>query len=174
MSKEEVEKKYNQYRSELYQAMNLALENSDLYVTEITDEALDISMSWDNLWHPSNWERELTIHRQTKPKRIEVALWRSHPEGDQLIAASLGHPTRHGTGLRLNLIQAAPKNIRGKQKVFPTIETAYELYASMLNCGHIRIVNPMKIQLVNYYCENSFSKLHHNPEHKYQVKKVSK
>jgi len=163
-----VEQVYAQHRADLIQAMNLSLLESGLSVTTFNKDAVDIASSWPNYWETSSWVKELEIYRRTKPKRIELAFWMDQ----KLFAVTLGHPTRHGTGLRLNLVQAAPEAERKNTKMLTIILTAYDLYAAMIGCNHIRVVKPLNEQLVKLYCGHGFSRLHRNPEHIYQTRKV--
>jgi len=168
MTREMVEHLYAQHRADLIQAMNLLLLESGLSITTFNKDVLDVAARWPNYWQPSSWVKELEIYRRTKPKRIELAFWMDQ----ELLAVTLGHPTRHGTGLRLNLVQATPESKRKNRKMLPMVLTAYDLYAAMIGCNHIRVVNPLNEQLVKLYCGHGFSQLRRNPAHIFQTRKV--
>lgn len=169
ITRETVEQKYENYRLELIAAINLLSLEPGLVVTSFNDEALKRALRWKNFWTPSCWDKEIEIYRRTKPKRLELAFWKD----GVLLAVTLGHPTRHGTGLRLNLVQAAPKTDRNDLKMLPIILLAYDLFAGMINCEHIRVVNPLNDQLIQVYRQHGFSELRRNPQHRFQCRKVS-
>ena len=68
-----------------------------------------------------------------------------------MIAISLGRPTYNATGLRLDIIEAMPKDLGRKSNVFDTIILAYEVYARMINASHIRIMNPVNDTVKAFY-----------------------
>lgn len=81
------------------------------------------------------------------PKRFELALW--EPAG--LLALSLGRPTYEGDHLRLDFLEARPKEFGPRQPVMVHILVAYGIYARLLNARQIRIMHPINEQVRLHY-----------------------
>lgn len=67
------------------------------------------------------------------------------------MCASIGRPTYNATGLRLDVVEASPRDLGERPKVFDKIILAYEIYARLLNVNHIRIVNPVNDAVKTFY-----------------------
>ncbi|MCO1335937.1 hypothetical protein MO867_16510 [Microbulbifer sp. OS29] len=90
---------------------------------------------------------KLQLLQEKLPKRFEIALW----ENRILIAISIGLPTYHATGMRLDVVEAMPRDLGDRSNVFDTIILAYEIYARMINANHIRIMNPVNETVRAFY-----------------------
>ncbi len=123
---------------------------------KITSEALDATILWDNSnlrkynW---DWKNKYSVYQMRYPKRFEIALW----EHNTLVAISLGRPTYNATGLRLDIVEAMPRDLGERSNVFDTIILAYEIYARMVNAGHIRIMSPVNDTVKNLYEKYGYS-----------------
>ena len=116
----------------------------------ITTQALKIARSWDK--SPSrrvdwNWLEGYASFKFRYPKRFEVALWQSA----DLITLSMGRPTYNGTALRLDFIEARPKDLGPRPSVFGEVLVAYGIYARLLNAKQIRIMHPIDDGVKSYY-----------------------
>lgn len=76
-----------------------------------------------------------------------MAAWEHH----KLTAISLGRPTYNATGLRLDVVEAMPRDLGDRPNVFDTVILAYEIYARMINANHIRIMNPVNQTVRSFY-----------------------
>lgn len=65
------------------------------------------------------------------------------------MSLSLGRPTYHGAGLRLDFLEGAPG--ARKLRVFPIVFAAIRVYASALNAQEIRLVQPINETVRGYY-----------------------
>ena len=63
------------------------------------------------------------------PKRFEIAIW----QANQLIPLSMGRPTYRGGSLRLDFVEASPRDLGERPSVFDEVLIAYGIYARMLN-----------------------------------------
>ena len=137
----DAERRYEKIRTV---ALEIAQNSTDdnFKLTRITRKALNATKLWSNSslrkyhW---DWETNYSYYRMSYPKRFEIALW----EQNQLIAISLGRPTYNASGLRLDVVEAMPRDIGERSSAFDKIILAYEIYARMLNANHIRIMNPV-------------------------------
>jgi len=124
--------------------------DSKFKLTKITPEALNATVLWNNseerryLW---DWKKNYSYYRMNYPKRFEIAVW----ENSMLTAISLGRPTYNATGLRLDIVEAMPRDLGERSNVFDTIILACEVYARMINANHIRIMNPVNDTVKTFY-----------------------
>jgi len=68
-----------------------------------------------------------------------------------LICISLGRPTYSGCFLRLDVVEARPKDLGDRPNVFDEILLAYGVYARMIGATGIRIMNPVNEEVRAYY-----------------------
>ena len=114
----------------------------------IDGEALRASQEWRFTgarrvhW---DWLDGYGSFRYRYPKRFELAIW----NGDQLISLTLGRPTYHGAGLRLDFIEANQDSNR--IRVLPIVMVALTTYAEALGANEIRIMNPINDAVKAYY-----------------------
>lgn len=119
-------------------------------LTPITLEALKATQLWESSEQRKydwDWKDNYNIYRTRYPKRFEIAVW----ESNVLTAISLGRPTYNATGLRLDVVEAMPRDLGERASVFDTIILAYEVYARMINANHIRIMNPVNSTVKSFY-----------------------
>jgi hypothetical protein len=94
-----------------------------------------------------DWFDGYSIFRFRHPKRFELALW----GGSDLHALSLGRPTYNGNHLRLDLVEAQPRDLGPRPPVLPDILVAYVIYARLLHARQIRIMHPINEDVTRYY-----------------------
>lgn len=56
-----------------------------------------------------------------------------------------------GSHLRLDFIEARPKNNHLKGRVVPTVISVAELYGAIIGASQLRIMNPVNSKLIDYY-----------------------
>lgn len=116
----------------------------------ITPAALNATTLWQSSasrrvdW---DWLSGYAAFKFRYPKRFEMAIW--HRE--KLISISMGRPTYHGSSLRLDFVEASPKDLGERPSVFNEVLIAYGIYARMLNAKQIRIMNPINADVRKYY-----------------------
>jgi hypothetical protein len=145
----DAERRYEKLRALALETAQNAMDNK-LRLTQITTDALQATRPWENSpqrRYPWDWKKNYDIYRMTYPKRFEVAVW----ENNILTAISLGRPTYNATGLRLDIVEAMPRDLGERSSVFGTVIMAYEVYARMINANHIRIMNPVNGTVKSFY-----------------------
>ena len=116
----------------------------------ITADALNATKLWDKStarrvdWE---WIEGYSSFRFRYPKRFEAALW----QNNSLITLSMGRPTYLGGALRLDFIEARPRELGDRPSVFNEVLIAYGIYARMINAKQIRIMNPINDDIKAYY-----------------------
>ena len=149
----DAEKRYEQLRREAVKAANeilLAQSINDIKLRTIDVEALNASRVWETSkirrteW---DWFAGYAAFKFRYPKRFEVAVW----EARKLIALSLGRPTYQGTALRLDFVEALPKDLSERPAVIEYVLLGYDIYARLINAKHIRIMNPVNSAVLSYY-----------------------
>lgn len=122
----------------------------DLIFKTITREALAATQSWDeSSARRVNWDW-LEGYSQFKfrfPKRFEVAVW----QNSSLLSLSMGRPTYKGSALRLDFVEARPRELGDRPAVFDEVLVAYGIYARMINAKQIRIMHPINADVRAYY-----------------------
>lgn len=146
----EAEKRYGEIRDIAIQTAQQFIEAKDFTLSKITREALIETKKWQSSkirkynW---DWLAEIQYYRSVYPKRFEVALWHN----SNLVGISIGRPTFNATGMRLDVVEASPRDISDRPAVFDKIILAYEIYARMLGVSHIRIMHPVNSDVTRYY-----------------------
>jgi hypothetical protein len=148
-SRIDAERRYEKIRA---LALEIAQNSVDgkYKLTKITSQALQATSSWGNSAqrrYDWDWKKNYSYYCVSYPKRFEIAVW----ERDMLTAISLGRPTYNATGLRLDIVEAMPRDLGERSNVFDTIILAYELYARMINANHIRIMKPVNDTVKAFY-----------------------
>lgn len=148
-SRVEADRRYERLREI---ALEIAQSSIDDHfrVTKINSAALSATRLWDKSVirkYPWDWDENYNFYRLKYPKRFEVALW----ETDVLVAISMGRPTYNATGLRLDVVEAMPRDLGERSSVFDKIILAYEVYARLINADHIRIMNPVNESVKSLY-----------------------
>ena len=140
-SRLDVEQRYKKIRMVALEVAQNSIDDH-FKLTKITSEAINATKLWDKSTlrqYDWDWQKNYSHYLARYPKRFEVALW----EKNNLIAISLGRPTYNATGLRLDVVEAMPRDLGERSSVFDKIILSYEIYARMLNANHIRIMNPV-------------------------------
>ncbi|MEX0730702.1 MAG: hypothetical protein WED00_09870 [Aquisalimonadaceae bacterium] len=148
-SRIDAERRYGKIRAVALEIAQASIDDQ-LKLTKITKEALDATRLWSESTfrkYDWDWRKNYSYYRMRYPKRFEVALW----DRNTLVAISLGRPTYNAAGLRLDIVEAMPRDIGARPSVFDKIILAYEIYARMLNANHIRIMNPVNDKVKTLY-----------------------
>jgi hypothetical protein len=146
----QAEQRYEQLRNAAIKTAQRFMDAPGFTLTKITGEALSATTTWDKSairkyhW---DWVQGVQYYRMNYPKRFEIALWHHR----ELACLSIGRPTYNASGLRLDVVEASPRDLRDRPKVFDKIILAYEIYARMLNANHIRIMNPVTDKVKAFY-----------------------
>jgi hypothetical protein len=74
--------------------------------------------------------------------------WRD-PVG--LAALSMGRPTYQGSHLRLDFLEARPKELGAREPILADVLVAYSIYARMLSADEIRIMHPINERVRLHY-----------------------
>ncbi len=154
-SRIDAEQRYDKIRSLALETAQITADNK-FKLTKINVEALEEALSWENSTERKyhwDWKQNYSHYLMNYPKRFEVALW----ENDILAAISLGRPTYNATGLRLDIVEAMPRDMGDRSTIFEEIIIAYEIYAQMINANHIRIMNPVNDAVKSYYEKYGYS-----------------
>ena len=157
-SRIDAEKRYTKIRNLAIEVAQSSLDTS-FTLSKINEQALLQADQWYKSQirkHDWDWVKNYQTYRVRYPKRFEVALW----EDSKLAALSLGRPTYAGTGLRLDIVEAMPRDLGERSSVFDKIILAYEVYARMLNANHIRIMNPVNDQVKALYETYGYTYVH--------------
>jgi hypothetical protein len=148
-SRIEAEQRYEKLRALALEVTQNSL-TGNLKLTQITPQALEATQIWESSrlrQYNWDWPQNYSYYKKSYPKRFEIALW----ENSILIAISIGRPTYHATGMRLDVVEAMPRDLGERSNVFDTIILAYEIYARMINANHIRIMNPVNETVRAFY-----------------------
>lgn len=148
-SRMDAERRYEKIRALALEVAQKSID-SKFKLTQITAQALQATRTWEKSIQRKydwNWLKNHSHYSKTYPKRFEIAVW----EKSTLAAISLGRPTYNATGLRLDIVEAMPRDLGERSNVFDTIILAYEIYARMINANHIRIMNPVNDTVKSFY-----------------------
>jgi hypothetical protein len=148
-SRIDADQRYNKIRSSALEVTQNSVD-SKFKLTQITHEALNAVEQWslsEQRRYDWDWKGNYAQYRVRYPKRFEIAVW----ENSLLTALSLGRPTYNATGLRLDIVEAMPRDLGERSNVFEIVILAYEVYARMINANHIRIMNPVNETVKTYY-----------------------
>lgn len=146
----QAEQRYGQLRTAAIDTAQRSIDAPGFLLSKITGEAIAATKTWDKSairkyhW---DWTQAIQYYRMNYPKRFEVALWYQ----TKLAGISIGRPTYNATGLRLDVVEASPRDLGPRPKVFDKIILAYEIYARMLKANHIRIMNPVNNTVKAFY-----------------------
>ena len=149
----DAERRYNELRK---QAIRFAQDDlntrnkHNLTITTITSSALQETTKWLSSSRRKvdwDWFDGYGNFKFSYPKRFEAALWQKN----NLICISLGRPTYNGNFLRLDVVEARPKDLGERPSVFDEILLAYGVYARMIGATGIRIMHPINDEVRAYY-----------------------
>ena len=149
----DAERRYNKLREQAIRFAQSDLDTRNIHnlkLTTVTSAALQETKKWfSSSTRKVNWDwiREYGYFKFSYPKRFEIALWQKC----DLISISLGRPTYNGCNLRLDVIEARPKDLGDRPSVFDEILLAYGVYARMIGATGIRIMNPINNEVKAYY-----------------------
>jgi hypothetical protein len=153
------EQRYDELRKSALKSFENSFSESEkgiLKARTITTEALHASTAWDTVntrrvgW---DWVNEYSAFKFRHPKRFEMALW----QNDKLISLSLGRPTYAGTALRLDLVEASPKELGDRVNVITFVLASLEIYARVLEARQIRIMHPINETVRDYYASFGYT-----------------
>lgn len=146
----DAEQRYTELRKMALEYAQTGKSKIDFKFSLITPHALKMARTWakSNVrkvdW---DWLDGYASFKFRYPKRFDVALWQS----SDLITLSMGRPTYNGTALRLDFIEARPKDLGSRPPVFGEVLVAYGIYARLLNAKQIRIMHPIGNDVKSYY-----------------------
>ncbi|MGM8228716.1 hypothetical protein ACSV5M_19205 [Cellvibrio sp. ARAG 10.3] len=146
----DAEQRYTELRKLALEYAQADKSKSNLKLSLITPQALKAAKSWTTSTSRKvdwDWLEGYSSFKFRYPKRFEVALWQSA----NLITLSIGRPTYNGTALRLDFIEARPKDLGPRPSVFGEVLVAYGIYARLLNAKQIRIMHPIDDGVKSYY-----------------------
>lgn len=157
-SHSEAEKRYKALRESAISAIQTGLGQRAGYehirLSTIDNAALIASKKWldsTNRRVGWDWFEGYSSFAFRFPKRFELAVW----EKGVLMSLSLGQPTRHGSALRLDFIEANPDEV-ASVKLFPISVIAMYSYAEMIGASELRLFKPINDTVRQYYEENGF------------------
>lgn len=143
------ERRYHEIRKTALRAISGQVSPaSHLDFRLVDDKALSASQVWSEskqrlvAW---DWFANYGAFKFRYPKRFELALWHKN----NLESLSLGRPTYHGTGMRLDFIEGNPNH--REVKVFPVVMAAITTYAEALGANEVRVMNPINEEVKSYY-----------------------
>lgn len=145
----DVERRYGALRKMALEAAQEGASASLKFCT-VTADALSAATSWSKSssrrvdW---DWAEHYSAFKFRYPKRFELAIWYQNA----LISLSLGRPTYQGTALRLDFIEARPRNLGERPAVFDEVLIAYGIYARLIAAKQIRIMHPINDEVRAYY-----------------------
>lgn len=160
----DAENRYQKLRETALQAAQQNFQEfglSGIKATTITPSALVAVKTWNNSrdrkvdW---DWRDGYGVFRYRYPKRFEIALWKT----TRLIGISMGRPTYNGSSLRLDIVEASPRELGDRPKVIPLVLASYAIYAHLINASEIRIMNPINTEVKNYYESFGYKYLNRN------------
>lgn len=152
---EDAERRYTTIRAAAIRAAQSQLPQiAGLELRLIDAAALSAAKKWDA--DPArfldwDWQGGYHAFQYRHPKRFELAVW--HQES--LASLSLGRPTYHGAGLRLDFIEAKPAKPR--IQVLPIVLLTMNAYALIIGANELRIMNPINDEVKRYYETFGFS-----------------
>lgn len=145
----EAEQRYDKLRKLAFEYAQEGTSNN-LEFRTITPEALNATKLWEKSvsrrvdW---DWIDGYSSFKFRYPKRFEVAIWHNN----RLISISMGRPTYQGSALRLDFVEAMPRDLGDRPPVFDEVLVAYAIYARMINAKQIRIMHPINDAVKTYY-----------------------
>ncbi|WP_347332720.1 hypothetical protein [Marinimicrobium locisalis] len=149
----EAENRYHQLRTlalQLAQDDSKSQHQAPLKFKLIDSLALQEAAHWElSPRRLVDWDWFAGYHdfKRRYPKRFEVALW----QAESLVGLSMGRPTYNGHSLRLDFIEARPKDLGPRPLVVSETLVAYGVYARLLNASQIRIMHPINPEVRAYY-----------------------
>ena len=97
----------------------------------------------------ANWDWEAVRKKyRTHPKRFEVAIWYRN---NFLSGASIGRPTRNGSKLRLDFIEATPLHSPLSGLITDIVISSASRYANAIGATQLRIMQPVNERVKNLY-----------------------
>ena len=151
-SHQEVLERYESFRMQArdiaYQSLPSHLKQA-LTLSGIDHKALNAFTAWRNMAERKvEWDWEFSRgYKVFYPKAFDLSVW----QGNRLSSLSIGRPTYHGTEMRHDFVERAPKNCLYAGEMFSVSLLAYETYADLIGARKIRIMNPLNDVLVKYY-----------------------
>jgi len=147
------ERKYKEYRAEVFKYVKEALsysDSDDIHLKDIDFSALCQARLWEKIPERKvdfKWETDCQIYRKRHPDRFEIAIWHQN----RLESLALGRPSFNGTRLRLELVERLAGNSILKGRAFQITELALIAYANLIGAEEIRIMQPINESVKNYY-----------------------
>lgn len=155
----EAEKRYKEYRAEVFKYVKNALEYTDsqhISLRDIDTSALVQARLWDRIPERKvdfNWEADCQVFRKRYPKRFELAIWYQN----RLESLALGRPSYNGSQVRLELVERLAGNTQLNGRAFLITELSLIAYANLLGADEIRIMEPINDSVKSYYVSRGYT-----------------
>jgi len=146
----DAEHRYQRLREMALKSAENAVSKENIKFKTITHKALEATRQWPSSssrrvdW---DWIEGYSSFKFRHPKRFELALW----DSNTLMALSLGRPTYQGSFLRLDFVEASPRELGERPPAFGQVLVAYNVYARVINASHVRIMHPVNSDVRAYY-----------------------
>jgi hypothetical protein len=145
-----VESRYRDLRHLAFReaTANLAAVGIRAELRALDASALDAFTFWQGRRVFWPWPEMAADWRRGYPERFELAVW----SGSTLCALALGRPSSSPSHLSLYYLEANPDRSHALAGQVATIVfTAMEEYATILNKGELRLVDPLP-EVIRFYC----------------------
>lgn len=131
---------------------NQAIRTPDIRISTVDSTAYAAFEQWRH--HPArvvdwDWPGAWPAWKKNYPKRFECATW----NGNRLIGFSMGRPTYQSSGLRLDYIEKSPE---ASEPHLDLTYLALYAYAALLGATHVKIMNPINSDVLDYYESKGF------------------
>ncbi|WKT61285.1 hypothetical protein Q2E61_03595 [Microbulbifer thermotolerans] len=152
------EQKYQVFRQVTYEAV--MEEFPEIIAKEITLRDAFTADSWkhldvqDSRNYRGSWEwvKEYPYY-QKRPNRFEISLWR----GGVLGALCYGQTSKHGTRVRMNLIESTPQRPTPLgMRALPVLSYAAAVFADIIGANELWVLDPDPA-LEDLYMQEGFS-----------------
>ena len=147
---EKVKAFYSGLRRELYK--DVQQRYRQFTASKITYNDCETAVAWAqaqpkrrNDWF---WQVEYRGYQRSF-KRFDIAF----KQNSKLVSLAYGEPTKHKTGLKIDLIESTPfKEDKLGIAAFEVISYAAQVYAAMLGADEIRVMKPTSVKARSHYC----------------------
>ena len=129
---------------------NSTVLKSQIKLSNLDFETLKKLKEWKNSSRRiAQWDWDIVRKKyRTHPKRFELAIWY---QDNFLSGASIGRPTRNGSRLRLDLIEANPTHSPLSGLITDIVIRCAEAHANAISATQIRIMQPVNERVRNHY-----------------------
>lgn len=106
----QAEQRYDQPRNAAIDTAQRSLATPGFLLSKVTGEAIEATKTWDKSvirkyhW---DWAQAVRDYRMNYRKRFEAAVW----DQAKLVGISIGRSTYNATELRLDVVEASPRDL---------------------------------------------------------------